>query len=220
MTTPQTQHPTTSPPPPPPLKEKDTKDTKAGVAPLTVTGGNPLTVTQANPTPPTNFAYNVYGTPPSPASMTPVDDGTAGSITAIATPLSVVAPQGIAAEATGTVVVDTKPGTTSITVQGAYSASPNANHPSSQAPGTPPTITGLVPATTAGTGGTMNLTVNGTGFQESSVVNVGGVPNTTNYVSPTQLQAINAPKRTSAGTTPITVVTNGVATAATNWTFT
>jgi hypothetical protein len=197
-----------------------TKDSRVGVEAQALTGGNPLTVTQANPTPPTNFSYNVYGTPPTPASMVPVDDGTPVATTVIATPLSVVAPQGVVAEATGTVVIDTKPGETSITVQGAYSSTPNANHPSSQAPATPPTITGLVPATTQGSGGTMNLTVNGTGFEQASVVNVGGVPNTTNYISPTQLQAINAPKRTSAGTTPITVVTNGVATAATNWTFT
>ena len=129
-------------------------------------------------------------------------------------------------EATGSVVVVTAPGlgntvpTQSVSVMGGYTNAPNATHPSALAPATLPTITGLVPATTAGTGGTMNLTVNGTGFQENSVVYVGGVANATNFVSSTQLQALNAPKRTSAGTTPITVVTGGTATAPTNWTFT
>ena len=107
MTTPQTSQPTrTSPPPPPTEKAMATKDSRVGVEAQALTGGNPLTVTQANPTPPTNFSYNVYGTPPTPASMVPVDDGTPVATTVIATPLSVVAPQGVVAEATGTVVID------------------------------------------------------------------------------------------------------------------
>ena len=193
-----------------------------GIAPLVVmTGGDPLTVTHQNPTPPTNFSYNSYGTPPTPPAQAFVDDGTAGATTAIATPISAIAGvSGTASEATGTVVIDSDTNnTTSITVQGAYTNTPNASHPSSNAPATLPTITSLVPASTAGTGGTMDLTVNGTGFEPISQVYVGGVPNSTIFRSPTQLSATNAPKRTSAGTTPITVVTGGTATAATNWTF-
>jgi len=52
------------------------------------------------------------------------------------------------------------------------------------------------------------------------VVVVNGVAMTTNYISATQLSAQNVSKRTSAGTLPVTVVTGGTATAATNWTFT
>ena len=146
----------------------------------------------------------------------------AGPLTAVAAPLSVVAPQGTVPEATGSVVVDTELDgkTQSVTVMGSYTATPNASHPSALPPGTPPTITGLVPPSTQGSGGNMNLTVNGTGFEPQSQVYVNGVPNTTSYISATQLQALNAPKKTSAGTVPITVVTGGTATAPTNWTFT
>lgn len=180
-----------------------------------------LTVTVANPTPPTNIAYDVYGTPPTPASMTFKDDGVPVAPTVIATPLSVVAPQGTVAEATGSVVIDNDQNNTqSVTVMGTYTNSPNATHPSTQAPTVLPTITALAPNNIAGTGGTATLTVTGTGFTPSSVVNLAGVPQQTNYISATSLSVSNAAKRTSAGNIAVTVVTGGTATAATNWVFT
>jgi hypothetical protein len=186
---------------------------------LAVTSGNPasgVTVTVVNPSPPTNYSYLSYGSPPSPPGSPFVDDGTAGAITAIAAPTS-----GPVAEASGNVVVNNaNPNAVSLSTMGTYTTTPNASHPSGQAPATLPTITALAPASTPGTGGTMLLTVTGTGFQQNSLVAVNGVAQTTNYVSPTTLEAPNAPKRTSAGTSPVTVVTNGTPTAATNWTFT
>jgi hypothetical protein len=206
-----------------PARREEGSQQDIGIAPLVVmTGGDPLTVTHQNPTPPTNFSYNSYGTPPTPPAQPFVDDGTAGATTAIATPLSAIAGvSGTASEATGTVVIDSDTNnSTSITVQGAYTNTPNASHPSANAPATLPTITSLVPATTLGTGGTMDLTVNGTGFEPQSKVAIDGVMQVTNFISPTKLSGQNCPKRTSAGTSAVTVVTGGTATAATNWTFT
>jgi hypothetical protein len=97
---------------------------------------------------------------------------------------------------------------------------PNALHASSQAPTTPPTITALAPNNIAGVGGNTALTVTGTGFQNNSQVAIGGVLQTTQFVNATTLVVQNAQKRSSTGTLPVTVVTNGSATAATNWTFT
>lgn len=179
-----------------------------------------LTVTVGNPTPPTNVACVDFGTPPSPADQTAVGAGAAGPITAIATPIAPTSAPAIPAEATGTVVVDAKPGQTSVTVLGNYTAAPNASHPSSQAPTTLPTITGLAPAAPVSGAGALDLTVTGTGFQPNSVVTVGGVTYVTNYISPTSLKAFNVPKKATSGTLPVTVVTGGTATAATNWTFT
>jgi hypothetical protein len=189
---------------------------------VVMSGGDPLTVTHQNPTPPTNMSYNSYGTPPTPAAQPFVDDGVAGATTAIATPLSAIAGvSGTASEATGTVVIDTDTNnSTSITVQGAYTNTPNASHPSANAPATNATITSLGPPSLPATGGTINLVVIGTGFEPQSVVNVGGVPMPTQFNSPTGLRASNAPIRTTAGTTPVTVTTGSYTTAATNWTFT
>jgi hypothetical protein len=66
------------------------------------------------------------------------------------------------------------------------------------------------------------LTVPGTNFNRTSVVNINGVPQTTNYVSTASLTVTNAVKRTSAGTYPITVTNtnSGLTSNATNWTMT
>lgn len=198
------------------LLERDVVTPTDSVEPF---AASPLTVTIANPTPPTNVACVSYGTPPSPADQTAVQAGAAGPITAIATPIAPASAVSIPAEATGTVVVDTKPGQTSITVMGNYTTTPNSSHASSQAPGTLPTITGLAPAAPVSGAGNLDLTVTGTGFEPMSVVNVNGIPYSTNYISVTSLKAFNVPKRPTAGTLPVTVVTGGTATAATNWTF-
>jgi hypothetical protein len=202
--------------------------------------GTGYTVTVANPTPPTNIASVACGTPPTYTMVanlsgrgapTYTDDallfagaGTPGALTAIATPTA--GGSGPTSEATGTVVIVTAPGsvaaapTQSISVQGAYTTTPNASHPSMAAPGTLPTITLLAPVAPVGTGGTTDLVVTGTGFRPDSVVYVAGIPQITQFVSATSLHVNNAPKRTTAGTSAITVWTGGTGTAATNWTFT
>jgi hypothetical protein len=201
--------------------------------------GTGYTVTVANPTPPTNISYVACGTPPTftmtanpsgRGAPTYTDDanlfagaGTPAALTVISSPIG--GGSGPTSEATGTVVVVTAPGsvaaapTQSISVQGSYTTTPNASHPSMLAPGTPPTITGLLPVAPVSTGGSSSLTVNGTGFRGDSVVYIAGVPYNTQFNSATQLMVLNAPKRTSAGNTAITVVTGGTATAATNWVF-
>lgn len=206
--------------------------------------GSSYTVTVANPTPPTNIGLVAYGTPPE-FTMVPnltgrgaptySDDAAlnatnnltvpaVGSITAIAAPTA--GSSGPTAEATGTVVVVTATGsvaaapTQMISVQGNYTSTPNASHPSAQAPTTLPTITAVTPAAPVGTGGTTDLVVTGTGFRPDSVIYVAGIPQYTQYVSPTSLHVLNAPKRSSAGTSAIVVITGGTPTAVTTWTFT
>jgi hypothetical protein len=203
--------------------------------------GSGYTVTVANPTPPTNVSSVACGTPPhftalygadprSPTYMIRSDDlalmtgaGAPGSLTAIATP--VAGGSGPVAEATGTVVVVTAPGsvtaapTQAISVQGNFTTTPNASHPSAQAPAVLPTIASLTPSAPVGNGGSVDLVVAGAGFRPDSVVYVAGVPQITQYVSPTSLHVGNAPKRTSAGTSAIVVFTGGVQTAVSTWTF-
>lgn len=96
---------------------------------------------------------------------------------------------------------------------------PNANHASYLSAAGTSTITSLSAGGTAGTGTTL-LTVTGTNFRRDSVVNVNGVPQTTNFASATSISVTNAPKRATAGNTPVTVTTGGVTTAPTNWVFT
>jgi hypothetical protein len=201
------------------LMERDVVTPTDSIEPF---AASPLTVTVGNPTPPTNVACVSYGTLPSPPDQTQAtaQAGAAGPITAIATPIAPVSAVSIPAEATGTVVVDTKPGQTSITVMGNFTANPNSSHASNQAPGTLPTITGLAPAAPVSGPGVLDLTVTGTGFEPASVINVAGVPYPTTYISPTSLKAYNVTKKATAGTLAITVVTFGTATAPTNWTFT
>jgi hypothetical protein len=201
--------------------------------------GTGYTVTVANPTPPTNISYVACGTPPTytmvanPAGRgapTYSDDaalfagaGTPAALTVISSPIG--GGSGPTSEATGTVVIVTAPGsvaaapTQAISVQGAYTTTPNASHPSMAAPGTLPTITALVPAAPVGTGGTTDLVVTGTGFRADSVVYVVCIPQNTQFVSATSLHVLNAPKRTSAGTSAIVVITGGTSSAVTTWTF-
>jgi hypothetical protein len=103
--------------------------------------------------------------------------------------------------------------------------SPNALHASSLTPVTPLTPTTV--ATPSGANNVANgqatvLTVPGTNFNRTSVVNINGVPQNTNYVSTSSLTVTNAVKRTSAGTYPITVTntSSGITSNATNWTMT
>lgn len=195
------------------------------------------TVTPPNPTPPTNMGF-VGSTPPNPFNYADevyegdedapfFDDGTAGSLTEFvsAHPSLEVGGTSVEHEGRGTEVVVTAPGsraecpTKSFSCLGSYTSTPNASHPSAAAPAVAPEITGLVPVAPTTTGGTEVLTVNGTGFRGDSVVHLDGVPQTTQYVSDTQLKVMTARKRTSAGNVAVTVVTGGTATEATNWVF-
>jgi hypothetical protein len=210
---------------------------------LPVPQGSTYTVTVANPTPPTNIAYVSYGTGPV-ETMTPNPAGRGAptyagdcllmdtandSVPAIGALTVCAAPTGGSSaaghEAIGSVTIVTAPGsrtecpTQMISTMGNWTGTPNASHPSMAAPTTLPTITGLLPVAPVGTGGSSSLTVNGTGFRPDSVVYVGGMPYNTQFNSTTQLSVLNAPKRTSAGNTAITVMTGGTATAATNWVF-
>lgn len=94
-------------------------------------------------------------------------------------------------------------------------AGPNASHASSLSPATNPTLTTIAPTTAAsGASGTVALTaVTGVGFTRQSVVYANGVAIPTVFVSSTTLTA-TMPKKTSAGTWPVTVVTGGVVTTA------
>jgi len=173
------------------------------------------TVTVVNPTPPTNMSFNNYGSPPTPDAMPFVDDGTAGAITAIAAPLS-----GAVAEASGSVVIDTDPGQTAISVMGNWTAQPSVDHLSAKAPATPPAITNLNPNNIASGAAPVTLVVTGTGFKQNSVVAINGVVQSTIYVSGTSLKVLYAPKKATNGTVPVTVVTAGTASAPSTWTFT
>jgi hypothetical protein len=205
--------------------------------------GSAYTVTVPNPTPPTNISDVACGTPPhftmvaNPAGRgapTYSDDlalmATAaatvpvpGSLTAIAAPIG--GSSGPTSEATGTVVVVTAPGSTGaaptqmISVQGNYTSTPNASHPSSVAG-----VTTLVPLTAVSTAsggtGTIPLTVYGKGFNSSSVVSVAAVAQTTVFVNPYTLTVAAAPRKATVGTSPVLVTTDSVASAPFNWTFT
>lgn len=181
------------------------------------------TVTPDGPTPPTNFGAGMLGMrPPTTPGAPATDDGSAGSLTAFAAP----ALGGTAAEGAGTEVVVTAPGsraecpTQSCSDLGSYTTTPNASHASSLNGASAAAITGLVPASTASGAGTVGLTVNGTSFTKASVVYVNGIAQNTVFVNNTQLTVAAAPKKSSSGTLPVTVVTAGNTTAPTNWTFT
>ena len=102
-------------------------------------------------------------------------------------------------------------------------AGPNAAHASYAMWSAVPTITGSpAPNNVASGTGTVAITLTGTNYNRSSVVYVNGVAQTTNYVSATSLTVANAPKRSTAGTLPVTVVNgvNGPTSSASTWTFT
>lgn len=190
-----------------------------------------LTVTVANPTPPTNFSF-VGNTPPLDPAQPQVDDGTAGSLVVFAAKTAAANTAGAPgagisndAEGKGSEVTVTAPGsrtecpTVAFSDLGSFTSTPNAQHASSLSGNAVPTITSLSAGGVSGAGTTL-LTVTGTNFNRASVVNVNGVPQTTNYVSATSLAVTNAPKKATAGNTPVTVAGGGVVTAPTNWVFT
>jgi IPT/TIG domain len=89
---------------------------------------------------------------------------------------------------------------------------PNAQHASSLSPLVNPTLTTITPTTAVSGSGTTALTaVTGVGFTPQSTVYANGVAIPTVFVSSTTLTA-TMPKKATAGTWPITVVTGGVVT--------
>ncbi len=177
------------------------------------------------------------------------DDGTAGALTQItsaqpslaggsgataggtegsypgAADGAVPASTSVESEARGTEVVVTAPGsraecpTQQVSVLGNYTSSPNGQHASSLSPATNPTLTTAGPSTASGTGNA-TVTATGTNFTKQSVIWVNGIAYPTTFVSSTSLTA-SAPKRATAGTLPVVVITGGaVTTASQNWTFT
>ncbi len=106
-----------------------------------------------------------------------------------------------------------------VSVLGNYTTNPNAQHASSLSPATNPTLTTAGPSTASGAGNA-TVTATGTGFTKQSVIWVNGIAYPTTFVSATSLTA-SAPKKATAGTLPVKVVTGGVVeTAPVNWTFT
>jgi hypothetical protein len=103
---------------------------------------------------------------------------------------------------------------------GNYTNTPNASHASSLSGTATPTLSGATGANNVSGVGTTVLTATGTNFNRASVVSISGVPQPTNYVSATSLTVTNALKRTTAGTLPVTVTSNGQTTASVNWTLT
>src|SRR6516165_11425860 len=71
-----------------------------------------------------------------------------------------------------------------------------------------PSLTSLSPTGWIAGGAAFTLTVNGTGFISSSVVNFNGSPKTTTYVSSTQLTAMITAADISAAGSPSVTVTN------------
>jgi hypothetical protein len=73
-------------------------------------------------------------------------------------------------------------------------------------PGVAPTITQLMPNAVASGGPAFTLTVNGTGFGTTAVVNMGGTQQTTTYVTANQLAAmVPASAIATPGTVMVTV---------------
>jgi IPT/TIG domain len=184
------------------------------------------------------FADSVYGTitpggdpwhpGKAPNTVPPyLDDGTAGTDVVFAAPNS-----GAAAEGAGTEVVVTQTYASGIynpagpmrsfSCLGNFTgvANPsNQQHASSLSPLGAQTLTTAGPSTASGTGNA-TVTATGTNFTPQSVIWVNGIAYPTTFVSATSLTA-SAPKKATAGTLPVYVVTGGATTTATvNWTFT
>jgi len=169
------------------------------------------------------------GTGPSVAggvSSYPVQGGVTPASTSVAheaagTETSVTNPGNIAHSYPGPVTFDTSKmyGVGPALTAASIAAGPNASHASTLSPTTAPTLTSI--ASIASGSGTGNAVCTGTGFNRQSVVYVSGVAYPTTFTSATSITGVGVPKRATAGTLPVNVVTGGVITTATvNWTFT
>jgi hypothetical protein len=84
-----------------------------------------------------------------------------------------------------------------------------------------PTITSLAPNTiAAGSQPTLTVIITGTGFTQWSTVTSGNYPIPNRYISPTQLEIIQKPSTSVAGTVQVVVTDHGVASAPSNFVFT
>jgi uncharacterized protein (DUF1800 family) len=117
-------------------------------------------------------------------------DSTIGTITATGTytaPLTLPTPNTVTVTATS-VEDPTRSSSATVTLENAI-----------------PVISSVAPTTyTAGT--QFEMTVNGTGFIPTSIVNFGAVPLSTTFIAPTQLIAVGTPTLAQVGTVPVTVV--------------
>jgi len=187
-----------------------------------------ITVTTPNPTPPTNMSF-VGQTPPNAPTQLVVDDGTAGTLTVFAAKTASADNANFPSvdhEGKGTEVTVVAPGsraeapTISFSDLGAYTTNPNRDHASTLSPLVNATLTSASGASNVSGAGTTLLTATGTGFNKQSVIWSNGIAYPTTFVSATSLTA-TAPKKATAGTLPVKVVTGGVIeTATVNWTFT
>jgi hypothetical protein len=188
-----------------------------------------ITVTPPNPTPPTNFSF-VGQTPPNAPTQTVADDGTAGTLTVFAAKTASADNANFPSvdhEGKGTEVTVVAPGsraeapTIAFSDLGNYTQNPNRDHASSLSPATNPTLTSATGASNVSGAGTTTVTATGTGFTKQSKIQVAGVEYPTTFVSSTSLTAANVPKKATAGTLPVVVITGGVVqTASVNWTLT
>lgn len=100
---------------------------------------------------------------------------------------------------------------------GNYTTNPNRDHASSLSPAGATTLTSIAAAVSGG--GTTTCTATGTNFTPQSVLNVNGISYPTTFTSSTTISC-TAPKKATAGTLPVYVITGGaVVTATVNWTF-
>jgi TIG domain len=91
---------------------------------------------------------------------------------------------------------------------------PNSTHASSLSKATNPALTTATPGNTTAGAGNTTLVIVGTNFTPQSVVWYGGVAYPTVYNSATSLSVAAVPKKATAGTVPVNVVTGGVVTTA------
>jgi hypothetical protein len=201
-----------------------------------------LTITPGNPTPPTNLSF-VGCHPPLDPTQPAVDDGVPAFT---ATMASWNEPSGnrnvfavntaatgsgtsIPAEGMGNETLFTQTYSSSIyapiplLMDGCgppFSPNPNQNHASSLSPATNPTLTSIAPTTSVHGTAAITMTATGTGFTKQSVINIGGVNQTTTFVSATSITCLATPPA-AAGTPAVTVVTGGAVTTAPQvWTIT
>jgi len=76
-----------------------------------------------------------------------------------------------------------------------------------------PTVTSISPTSVTAGSGPLTLTVNGTNFQSSTTVEVGGADDVTTYVSSTQVTATVEPAQVASGGTYSVIALNGTTTS-------
>ena len=78
-----------------------------------------------------------------------------------------------------------------------------------------PTVSSISPTSVTAGAGALTLTVNGTGFSNSTVIEVGGVAEATTYISGTQISAIVEPAQLVSGAAlPVVALDSGISSGA------